>query len=174
MSKRFLVVVLMAVLGATVSSAGCVRAPLAESQKVLGGEQGESSTETTSAPLGGATRVDVTIRMGVGELLVSSVPSSTAAFTADFSYSPPSWKPEVAYHVRPADAGQIGVLYVGRQPETGGVTKWGKTENSWEIALASGVPPTSRSRWVSARPPWTLRMSMCGPSMWSRASARPR
>ena len=119
--------------------AGCVRVPLTESQKVFGGEPGESSTETTSAPLGGATRVDATIRMGVGELLVSSVPSSTAAFTADFSYTPASWKPEVDYHVTPADLGPIGVLYVG-QPEAGGVTKWGRTENSWDLALASGVP----------------------------------
>ena len=140
MSRRTLVAIAtVAVLGAAVFSAGCVRVPLTDSQKVFGGEPGTSTTETTSAPLGGATRVDATIRMGVGSLLVSSVPSSTGAFTADFTYSPRSWKPEVAYHVRPGDAGPIGVLYVG-QPEAGGVTKWGQTENSWQLALASGVP----------------------------------
>ncbi len=140
MSKRFLVALLMVVVAAvSLFSAGCVRVPLTGSQKVFGGDPGTSSTETTSAPLGGATRVNATIRMGVGELLVSSVPSSTAVFTADFTYNPRSWKPEVAYHVRPADPGPIGVLYVG-QPEAGTATKWGQAENSWDLALARGVP----------------------------------
>ncbi len=106
---------------------------------MFGGEPGKSSTETTSAPLGGADRIDATIRMGVGDLAVSSVSSQTAGFTGEFKYNPESWKPEVTYRVDPAGGGSVGVLYVG-QPEGDNIMKWGETENSWDLALASGVP----------------------------------
>jgi len=141
MNKKTLVAIAaVAVLGAVVLSAGCTRVPLTDSQKVFGGEQGTSSTETTSAPLGGADRIDATIRMGVGDLAVSSVPSQTAGFTGKFKYSPESWKPEVTYGVGElADGVKVGVLYVG-QPEAGGATKWLDAENLWDLALASGVP----------------------------------
>ena len=141
MNKRTLVAIAaVAVLGAVVFSAGCTRVPLTESQKVFGGEQGKSSIETTSAPLGGADRVDATIRMGVGDLAVSSVSSETAGFTGAFTYNPQSWKPEVNYGVGElADGVKVGVLFVG-QPEAGGATKWFDAENLWDLALASGVP----------------------------------
>ena len=35
------------------------------------------------------------------------------------------------------------MLYVG-QPEAVGATKWGEAENTWDLALASGVPTNSR------------------------------
>jgi hypothetical protein len=128
------------VLCIAVFSAGCVRVPLTDSQKVFGGEQSGSSTETTSAPLGGADRVEATIRMGVGDLAVSSVPSITAGFTGQFSFNPPSWKPEVTYGVGVlADGAKVGVLYVG-QPESGGAANWREAQNKWDVALASGVP----------------------------------
>ena len=90
MSKRtWIAIAVVAVLCAAVFSAGCVRVPLPESQKVFGGEPGQrAAPRRTSAPLGGATRIDATIRMGVGDLTVSSVPSSTAAFTGEFTYNP--------------------------------------------------------------------------------------
>jgi hypothetical protein len=141
MNKKTLVAIAaVAVLGAVVLSAGCTRVPLTESQKMFGGEPGKSSTETTSAPLGGADRVDATIRMGVGDLSVSGVSSQTAGFTGGFKYNPASWKPEVTYGVGElADGVKVGVLYVG-QPEGDNIMKWGETENSWDLALASGVP----------------------------------
>ncbi len=140
MSKKTLVAVAgVLVVGAVVFSAGCTRVPLTDSQKVFGGEPGKSSTETTSAPLGGADRIDATIRMGVGDLAVTSVSSRTAGFTGEFKYNPSSWKPEVTYRVKSAQGDSVGVLYVG-QPEAGGPMKWGQAENSWDLALASGVP----------------------------------
>ena len=99
----------------------------------------ESSTESTSSPLGGANQIDATIRMGVGDLTVSDVPSTTAAFTGEFTYNPVTWKPETSYQVNPIDGGAIGAVYVG-QPESDSVMKWGETENTWKLALASGVP----------------------------------
>jgi hypothetical protein len=77
--------------------------------------------------------------MGVGDLAVSSVSSQTAGFTGKFKYNPESWKPEVTYRVKGAEGDSVGVLYVG-QPEGGSTMKWGETENSWDLALASGVP----------------------------------
>ena len=140
MSRKTLVAIAAVVLlGAAVLSAGCTRVPLTESQKVFGGEPGKSSTETTSAPLGGADRIDATIRMGVGDLAVSSVSSQTAGFTGEFKYNPESWKPEVTYRVNPAVGGSVGVLYVG-QPEDAGPMTWVDAENRWDLALASGVP----------------------------------
>jgi hypothetical protein len=141
MNKKTLVAVAAVVLLVAVAfSAGCTRVPLTESQKLFGGEPGKSSTESTSAPLGGAERIDATIRMGVGDLAVSSVSSQTAGFTGDFKYNPSSWKPEVTYGVGElADGVRVGVLYVG-QPEAGGATKWLDAENAWDLALAGGVP----------------------------------
>jgi hypothetical protein len=141
MSKKTLVAIaIVTVLGAVVFSAGCTRVPLPESQKAFGGESGKSSTETTSAPLGGADRIEATIRMGVGDLAVSSVPSTAAGFTGTFKYNPVSWKPEVTYGVGElADGIKVGVLYIG-QPESGGPASWREAQNKWDIALASGVP----------------------------------
>jgi hypothetical protein len=141
MNRQTLVAIAtVAVLGAVVFSAGCTRVVLSDSQKMFGGAPGKSSTETTLAPLGGANRIDATIRMGVGDLAISSVSSQTAGFTGAFKYNPVSWKPEVTYSVGVlADGTNVGVLYVG-QPEGDNSMKWGETENSWDLALASGVP----------------------------------
>lgn len=121
--------VILVLLGGLAVS-GCRRVPISQ---VQGG--GGVAVETTSVPLGGATKLDATVRMGVGDLRISGEPSSTTALDAHFRYAPTSWKPEVTYAV----AGDTGALSVV-QPDQSKVPPLSQTENTWDLKLPAAVP----------------------------------
>jgi hypothetical protein len=126
--------VLVVLLAAACASAtGCVRVELPESQK------SGASTETTSAPLGDAKAMKAAIRLGVGELKMSSVASTTAAFNATFIYQPASWKPDVKFRSETVSGAPTAALYVD-QSEDAKPLNLGVNKNSWDINLADGVP----------------------------------
>jgi len=140
MDKKTLVAVAaVAVAGVMLAAAGCTRGPLPKSQVLVGGDSSAVSAETTSAPLGDAKRMVAKLRVGIGELQLSSVPSSTAAFTGRFDYEPADWKPDVAFSVESVDGTPTARLFVD-QPADAERIKFGETRNAWDIGLASGVP----------------------------------
>ena len=138
--RRILAAALMAivVIVLAMTTTGCERVPLSESRSSNRGA-GAASSETTAAALGSARRMDARIRMGVGSLKMSSVPSSTAAFDARFTFTLESRRPQVAYAVDSTDGTPTARLSVD-QPEVGNPIPLGEVENEWEVDLANGVP----------------------------------
>ena len=126
-------------LGAT----GCVREPLPEGlrfEPYLGNRAGDTSrsdanavTDEQTVELQGATKANVSLTMGVGELGVASAATSALAEAA-FEYPDKSWAPVVDYTV--ADA--TGTLEIS-QPDIR-VRPLDYRPNRWDIRLAKGVP----------------------------------
>lgn len=119
-------VLLLVALGTTT---GCRRVKLVDGPMVGAVDQ------TQTVPMGAATSLRTSVRMGIGTLrLKAGEPSSTLALAAAFSY-PKSWKPEVKYAVE-ATQGMLSVI----QPEIHGLPGLRERDNFWSLVLAPGVP----------------------------------
>lgn len=135
--KRNTVVALAVVLVLSVAlfSSGCRRVKLSE----VPGARGPSS-ESTTVPLGVATRLATTVRVGAGSLRLHAAEASAAlALEASFRNVPDGWDPEVRYSVEATK----GVLDVLQADMSGGrLRDWavGIPDNEWDLGLAAGVP----------------------------------
>jgi len=117
------------ILTGLLACGGCGRAP------IPGSEIGSlTRVETSTVELGGATKLAVSVRMGVGELEVSGASAAASALEAVFTYAPAAWRPEVTH----TSNGELGVLGVC-QPECDG-RPLGDVRNRWQLRLADGVP----------------------------------
>lgn len=114
------------------AAAGCQRVPLSDGPST----GSRTKVETRTVGLDGATKVDATIHMGVGELTMSGVPSSTAALDSQFTYTRAAWKPELTYQI----SGGTGSLKLSQPPVDVGLLGVGHVENAWDLKLAGGVP----------------------------------
>ncbi|MDP2233885.1 MAG: toast rack family protein, partial [Actinomycetota bacterium] len=114
-------------VGLTVS-AGCVRVPIDR-------EVGSPTSTDSAVESGAATRADVKISMGAGELFVGSGAASGDLMEADFDFQPASWEPEVSYEVR----GERGVLEI-KQPSVSGFPRFDGVTNRWDLALSEELP----------------------------------
>jgi hypothetical protein len=109
------------VLLGVVSLAGCrIEAP------------GPVRHESQSIDRDSSERVRVNLEMGAGNLRVRS--GAGKLLRADFSYSVPSWKPEVLYNSA-AGHGHLSVV----QPRSAH-PHLGNTENEWDLDLTREVP----------------------------------
>ena len=88
---------------------------------------GPTQHETANIDLDASQTSHVELRMGAGELHVSS--GSAKFAEADFTYNVAAWKPEVVYH-----AGTLTIT----QP--GGGAASGRTENTWHVKLNDRLP----------------------------------
>jgi hypothetical protein len=93
---------------------------------------GDLTTESRTVEAAGAEAVEVSIKMGAGELRVSG--GAQALMEADLTYRARRRPPEVDYRV----AGNKGFLAV-RQRRGGGVFI-GSSKNEWDIRLNSHIP----------------------------------
>jgi hypothetical protein len=130
MRRKLLAVATATVLvAALATTTGCTRVRLSD--------RPETRTFTTnkSVALAGATTLTTELRVGVGELTVSSLDSSANAMVGDFTYAPASWAPEVDYAV----SGDTGRLVV-RQPSQVETPFFSDVHNTWNVRLPKGVP----------------------------------
>jgi hypothetical protein len=118
--------ILVAALAATT---GCTRVRLSDRPDT------RTFTANKSVALDGAKKLATELRVGVGELTVSSVDSSSNAMVGDFTYAPASWAPEVDYAV----SGDTGRLVV-RQPSHVETPIFSDVHNTWNVRLPKGVP----------------------------------
>jgi hypothetical protein len=125
--KAMTVALVVLVAAFALTATGCRRVPLRETAG--------TQTDSVSYPLGGATKVDAELVMGVGELTLSGETSSTDALKGGFTYRPASWKPESSYTVTDG----TGTLRV-RQPSETEVGAFRDATNMWDLKLAGGVP----------------------------------
>jgi hypothetical protein len=93
---------------------------------------GDLTTESKTVEAAGAEAVEVSVKMGAGELSVSG--GAQALMEADLTYRARRRPPEVDYRV----VGTKGFLAV-RQRRSGGVV-FGSSRNEWDIRLNSHVP----------------------------------
>jgi len=116
-------------------SATCViavvaAAALAEGCMSVSVPAGETRNESVSFDIGDAKDARVDLRMGSGELNVSSGTSKLAE--AAFAYNVSEWKPVVDYR-----AGATGELKISQPSSTG---SFGNTVNNWTVKLNSELP----------------------------------
>jgi len=116
-----------------VAVTGCTRVRLQDTPSTA------VQTMHKTVDLGGATHLDTTLRMGVGELTLKSLDTSVSAMSADFEFAPTTWKPEVTYSV----SGSDGTLLV-RQPENIEISPLKNARNNWTVRLAKGIPTDLR------------------------------
>ena len=116
-------------IAAVAAGTGCTRVRLQDRPET------RTVKEDRSVALEGAKSLRAQVRMGVGELTLSSEPSSTDAMRGSFTYTPASWKPEVDYRV----SGGVGELAV-RQPENTRIGALRDATNIWDVRLGGGVP----------------------------------
>lgn len=127
--KRLLVAALaVALVTGLVATTGCRRVRLAD-------EPG-STTEAKAVPRGDVTRLDATIRMGAGEMTVSSDASSPAAMNATFTFAPTGWRPDVSY----TTTAGVGTLRVEQPDSPGRPIAPDRYVNVWNVTLGGGVP----------------------------------
>jgi len=116
-------------------SSGCRRVKLSE----VPGARGPSS-ESTAVPLGVATRLATTVRVGAGSLRLHAAEASAAlALDATFRNVPDGWDPQVRYSIEATK----GVLNVVQADMSGANFRdWavGIPDNVWDLGLAAGVP----------------------------------
>lgn len=93
---------------------------------------GEMRTTSKTVPLGTQKSLDVEIKMGAGELRVSS--GASDLMDADFTYDVDARKPEVRYDL----SGDRGTLTIQQPSGTHG----GRTRYEWNIHLNNRVPMT--------------------------------
>jgi hypothetical protein len=96
-------------------------------------EPRESMTETRTVTLDGATRAEVGLRMGAGELRLQGA-DQTPLLEASFEFNRDRLRPEIDYRV----SGDKGVLVV-RHGRRHGVN-FGRVRNRWDISLGRAVP----------------------------------
>ena len=128
MRRLIIAALAVALVAGLVVTTGCRRVRIAD-------EPG-SVTEAKAVAVHDATRLATTIRMGAGELDVSTDASSAAALNATFTYSPAGWKPEVSYE----ETGGTGTLRVEQPSKPMGPVRTEKYVNSWKLVLGGGVP----------------------------------
>jgi hypothetical protein len=90
---------------------------------------GETRTETVSFDLDDSTAVRVSLRMGGGELKVTS--GTAKLMEGEFSYNVPEWKPVADYK---AGSGELTLT----QPGYSG--SFGNAVNTWTVNLNKAVP----------------------------------
>jgi hypothetical protein len=90
---------------------------------------GETRKETVSFDLDDSKSVRVTLRMGGGELNVTS--GTAKLVEADFSYNVPEWKPVVEYK---AGGGELSLSQPGYS------ASFGNSVNTWAVNLNKSVP----------------------------------
>jgi uncharacterized protein DUF2154 len=93
---------------------------------------GEIQREGRAVDLEDARSVVAKLRMGAGELNVSS--GADALMEADFSYNVADWKPEVSYDLS-GDTGELSV-----EQGSGGGIPGGDARNEWDIRFNEAVP----------------------------------
>ena len=130
---RILLFAVVLVLIAALTTSGCRRVKLADAPAGSAG----ATNQTQTVPIGAATSLKTSVRMGVGVLKLSAAePRSTSALEAAFTYPRADWKPVVEYSVE-ATRGTLGIS----QPDFRTVpVSLGSSDNSWNLRLASGVP----------------------------------
>lgn len=130
MRKGFAIVAAIACSMALLAAAtGCTRVRLQDTPST------RVEKMSTTVDLGGATHLDTSVRMGVGELSLKALDTTASAMSADFEFSPATWKPEVTYSVAEGN----GTLLV-RQSESVGISPLGNARNNWSVRLAKGIP----------------------------------
>lgn len=90
---------------------------------------GETRNETLSFDLDNSKRARVDIRMGAGELRVSS--GTPKLMTGKFAYNVPEWKPVVDYK---AGSGELLLSQPGYS------ASFGNGVNNWDVTLNGDVP----------------------------------
>jgi hypothetical protein len=135
--RRALTAVAAVVLGLALvaGASGCTRVALQDLP------QTRTETLNKTVALEGATQLDTEIAMGVGELTVSGLDTSSTAMTGEFVYSPASWLPEVTYD----STGGVGTLAI-RQPAHTDVQLFEHVTNTWDVRLAKGIPTDLKLR----------------------------
>jgi hypothetical protein len=96
-------------------------------------ETGNEMRETKTVALDGATRAEVRLQMGAGELRLSSA-DQPALLEASFEFNRERNQPEVSYHV----VGSKGVLDVRHGRHHG--INFGPSHNRWDLVLGRAVP----------------------------------
>lgn len=110
---------LLAVVGTTALLSGCG----------FNSATGETRNETLSFDLDDAKSVRVTLRMGGGELNVTS--GTPKLMEGNFSYNVPEWKPVVDYK---AGSGEMSLTQPGYS------ASFGNSVNTWAVSLNRSVP----------------------------------
>ena len=110
---------LLAIVGTAALLSGCG----------FGGATGETRNETLSLDLDDSKMVRVDIRMGAGELRVSS--GTPKLMTGTFAYNVPEWKPVVDYK---AGSGELMLSQPGYS------SSFGNSVNKWDVTLNGDVP----------------------------------
>jgi len=128
MIRKMTAVALVGLLAAlALTATGCRAVRLQDSPDVR--------NESSSFPLGGATRISAKIVMGVGELRMSGESTTTDALQATFRFNPESWRPETSYAVVDGE-GRLEV----RQPSDSRAPQFRSATNEWDLVLAGGIP----------------------------------
>ena len=90
-------------------------------------------TDSQTVAAGAAKSVEVDLRMGAGELRLSSA-AQDALLEATFRYNRARLRPEVDYRV----SGDTGVLRVGSRHSSG--VHFGRVHNEWDLRLGRTLP----------------------------------
>ena len=96
-------------------------------------EPRETMTESRTVDLDGATRAEVRLRMGAGELRLRGA-DQPALLEASFEFNRERLRPEVDYRV----IGEKGVLEVRHGRRRG--FNFGRTRNRWDLSLGTSLP----------------------------------
>jgi len=96
-------------------------------------ETGNEMRETQTVALDGATRAEVRLQMGAGELRVNSA-DQPSLLEASFAFNRERLRPEVSYRV----VGDKGILDV-RHARRHGIN-FGPSRNRWDLVLGRAVP----------------------------------
>ncbi len=96
-------------------------------------ETGNEMRETQTVALNGATRAEVRLQMGAGELQVNSA-DQPSLLEASFTFNRERLRPEVSYRV----VGEKGILDV-RHGQRHGIN-FGPSRNRWDLVLGRAVP----------------------------------
>jgi hypothetical protein len=94
---------------------------------------GETRNETVSFDLDDAKSARVDLRMGSGELRVTS--GTPKLMEGKFAYNVAAWKPVVDYRAGGASTGELKVS----QPSSSG-SSFGNSVNSWDVKLNGDLP----------------------------------
>jgi len=96
-------------------------------------ETGNEIRDTQTVALGGATRAEVRLQMGAGELRLNSA-DQPSLLEASFTFNRERLRPEVSYRM----VGEKGILDV-RHGRRHGIN-FGPSRNRWDLVLGRAVP----------------------------------
>jgi hypothetical protein len=94
---------------------------------------GETRNETVSLDLDDSKLAGVELRMGSGELRVTS--GTSKLMEGKFSYNVADWKPVVDYRAGEASTGELKLS----QPNSSG-SSFGNSANNWDVTLTGDLP----------------------------------